>query len=405
MPQQLLIRYRGPGQPLAWLAEDESGRAGAVGEGPAPDARVLAQAAHTTVLVPVEDCLLLEAEVAARSREQLLRAVPFAVEDQLAEPVEGLHFSAAPHPRGRGQLVAAVRRERLQGWLDDLATRGLRPDRVLVDALLLPLDDGAASVLADGDRMLVRTGVARAFATDAAELAGWLDLSDLPRDPQGRGVLRALGGRLPVLDAARYVVAREPGAEDPRAALAALARARGVVEGLPDLLVGPFAPGHREAPLRRRWRLAALVAAAAVVLGFGGLLLDRYLLSQRLAALDAEMAAVWTRLHPGSAVPPNLVERLRADYRAAGGVRGDGGALGLLAQVAPLLGARPQVFVKGVEFRAGTLELVLIAPGVSDLDQLRESIAALSGLTAELAAASASERGTEGRVRVQRRGA
>jgi general secretion pathway protein L len=406
MPQQLLIRYRGPGQPLAWLSDGEPGRAGAAGAGQAPDARTLAQAAHTTVLVPVEDCLLLEADVAARSREQLLRAVPFAVEDQLAEPVEGLHFSAVPHPRGHGQLVVAVRRERLQGWLDDLAARGLRPDRVLVDALLLPLVEGAASVLADGERILVRTGVARAFATDAAELAGWLDLSDVPRDAQGRRTLRVLGARLPALDPARFVVVREPGAEDPLAALGALAGARDRTEVLPDLLVGAFAPGHREAPLRRRWRLAGWLAAIAVALGFGGLLLDRHLLSQRLGALDAEMAAVWTRLHPGTAVPPNLVERLRADYRAGGAARGDAdGALGLLAQVAPLLGTSPQVFVKGVEYRGSALELVLIAPGVSDLDQLRESVASLPGLTAELAAASASERGTEGRVRVQRSGA
>jgi general secretion pathway protein L len=407
MPQRLLIRYRGPGQPLAWLAEDESGRAAVAGDGQAPEPRVLAQAAQTTVLVPVEDCLLLEADVAARSREQLLRAVPFAVEDQLAEPVEGLHFSAAPHPRGHGQLVAAVRRERLQAWLDDLSARGVRADRVLVDALLLPCVEGAASALADGERVLVRTGVARAFAAGLDELGEWLDLSDVPRDADGRRSVRVHGARLPRLDPARFAVVRQPGPDDALAALAALGGVPGAAGQLPDLLVGPFAPGHREAPLRRRWRLAAWLAAAAVVLGFGGLLLDRYLLSGRLATLDAEMAAVWTRLHPGSAVPPNLVERLRADYRAgAGGARGDDdGALGLLARVAPLLGANPQVFVKGVEYRAGALELVLIAPAVADLDSLREQIATVPGLGAELAAANASERGTEGRVRVQRSGA
>jgi hypothetical protein len=94
---------------------------------------------------------------------------------------------------------------------------------------------------------------------------------------------------------------------------------------------------------------------------------------------------------------------VRADYRAAGGQRGDAGALALLAQVAPLLAAAPQVFLKGIEYRAGALELVLLAPGVAALDAVRESIASQPGLGAELAAASASERGTEGRLRITRR--
>lgn len=397
MPSRLLIRYRAPGQPLAWLLEDERGRIGEVRRGDRLDASTLAGAGEVLVLVPAEDCLLLEAEVAARGAEQLARAIPFAVEDQLAEPVEALHFSALPHPRGHGQLVAAVRRERLRGWLDDLAARGVRPDRVLVDALLLaPVDDGAR-VLVDDDRALVRAGAARAFAATLDELPDWLALADLPRDADGRTRLHVAGARLPALDAARFIVERDAGGAEPLAVLAA--GLRGAVA--PDLLTGAFAPRHRGEPLRRLWRLAAVLAAAAVLLGFGGLLLDRFRLERRLAGLEAEIATVYAGIYPGAAVPANAVDRVRADYRALGGAPAGGGALDLLAQVAPVLGAAPQTFLKGVEYRGGALELVLLAPGVSALDAVRESIVAL-GLRAELAAASASERGTEGRVRVTR---
>jgi general secretion pathway protein L len=399
MPSRLLIRYRGPGQPLAWLAEDERGRFGEVRRGERPEAAALAAAGELLVLVPVEDCLLLEAEVAARGAEQLARAIPFAVEDQLAEPVEALHFSALPHPRGHGQLVAAVRRERLRGWIDDLAARGLRPDRMLVDALLLaPVADGAR-VLVDDGRALVRAGAARAFAATLDELPDWLALADLPRDADARTRLHVAGGRLPALDAARFIVEREAADVEPLAALAA-----GLRDAVaPDLLTGAFAPHHRGEPLRRLWRVAAACAAAAVLLGFGGLLLDRARLERRLATLEVEIAGVYAGIYPGAAVPANAVDRVRADYRALGGAPAAGGALELLAQVAPVLGAAPQTFLKGIEYRGGALELVLLAPGVSALDAVRESIVALPGLSAELAAASASERGTEGRVRVTRR--
>jgi general secretion pathway protein L len=399
MPSRVLIHYRGPQRPLDWLVEDERGRAGAVASGDRPDAAVLAAAGEVVVLVPAEDTLLLEAEVAARSAEQLARAIPFAVEDQLAEPVEGLHFSALAHPRGHGQLVVAVRRERLKVWLDDLAARGVRPDRLLVDALALPQVDDAVSVLVEDRRALVRTGAARAFASSVDELPDWLALSDLPRDADGRLRVRVAGERAPALDAAMFVLERDPAAAAPLAVLAA--GLRGAVA--PDLLTGAFAPRHRGAPLRRLWRLAAILAAVAVLVGFGGLLLERQLLDARLATVQGEIATVYAGIYPGAAVPANAVDRVRADYRAAGGQRGDAGALALLAQVAPLLAAAPQVFLKGIEYRAGALELVLLAPGVAALDAVRESIASQPGLGAELAAASASERGTEGRLRITRR--
>jgi general secretion pathway protein L len=400
MTHRVLIRYRGPQHPLQWLAEDERGRSGPIGDGERIEPRTLAAAGEIVVIVAIEHTLLLEAEVAARSREQLLRAIPFAVEDQLAEPVEGLHFSAIPHPRGSGQLVLAVRRERLREWLADLSSRGIRPDRMLVDALLLPLPQGSIIALIEGDCVLVRSGAARAFAASIDELPEWLVLADAARDADGRSRVRFAGGSAPALDAARFTVEREPGPGEALAVLAAGLRAQ---SASPDLLVGEFAPRHRGEPLRKLWRLAAVFAVAAIVAGFGWVLLDRHLLGQRVAALRGEIGSLYSQIYPGSPVQANAIDRVRADYRVLGGRNGEGGALELLAQVAPLVSSSPQTFIKGVEYRSGALELVLLTPGVASLDQLRESIDTLPGLSAELAGATAREGGTEGRLRIGRR--
>ena len=79
------------------------------------------------MLVPGEDVLLAETSVAARSREQLARAVPFALEDQLAEPVETVHFAVlADSPREPG--VAVVRRDRMASLARRSRAAGIRPD-------------------------------------------------------------------------------------------------------------------------------------------------------------------------------------------------------------------------------------------------------------------------------------
>src|SRR5439155_1548704 len=83
-----------------------------------------AGAQSITVLVPGADVVFARTAVRARNREQLERALPFALEEQLAEPVEGLHFAYEIEAGGAGQTVAAVRRERLRAWLEGLAARG-----------------------------------------------------------------------------------------------------------------------------------------------------------------------------------------------------------------------------------------------------------------------------------------
>jgi general secretion pathway protein L len=53
-----------------------------------------------------------------RGTAKILRALPFALEEQIAEDIEALHF-AAGRPAPDGSIpAAAVDREQLEGWLE-----------------------------------------------------------------------------------------------------------------------------------------------------------------------------------------------------------------------------------------------------------------------------------------------
>ena len=105
------------------------------------------------------------------------------------------------------------------------------------------------------------------------------------------------------------------------------------------------------------------------------------------------------------------------DYGRAGGVRpsaqakvGAGGqgddsadALRLIAKVAPALTASTQYSLTSLEYRNRVLELGLIGSGLAALDGVRETLANTPGLQAELASATSTDIGSEGRVRVQER--
>jgi general secretion pathway protein L len=84
-----------------------------------------------------------------------------------------------------------------------------------------------------------------------------------------------------------------------------------------------------------------------------------------------------------------------------GGVQANG-LLRLLDQLGPVLGnGTTRIQLRGLEYRNGVLEIALRAPDTGVLDLVREQVAALPGLKAELTAANAGQDGVDGRVRVE----
>ena len=95
--------------------------------------------------------------------------------------------------------------------------------------------------------------------------------------------------------------------------------------------------------------------------------------------------------------PSQLMSSEVARLKGAGEASG---ALRVLGQVAPVLGSNTRVVLRGLEYHNATLELVLRAPDVQTLDLVREQLAGLGGLKAEVTSANPSDGLVEGRVRI-----
>jgi general secretion pathway protein L len=391
MPDRLLLRLDSAGDP-SWLRQGADGRTSAGSARGWPPAAALASAGEIVVLVPAEDVLLTEARVAAKSRAQLMQAIPFAVEDQLLAPVEDLQF-AATEGTGDAVGVAIVSRATLRGWLEQLAANGIRPDVLLPDSLALPLAPDRATALVENDRAVVRLAPSSAFVCEPAELGAWMQ--------------RASGRPLDVFDFrdganARLAVPATSYQERQRDPLAFLARS--LRKPALNLLHGEFAPQHRAARGARRWRVAAALAAGVVALAVLDLGFEVLQLSRTSARLDAMAqdavrkafpdvdGAELARATPGE-IARRRIERLRGGSESSGFLR-------VLNEIAPVLGATTQIQTRGMEFRNGTLELGLRAPDVATLDAVRERLAAQPGLNVTVTAANPGENGIDGRIRI-----
>lgn len=388
---RLLLRLDSEGR-LSWL-----GSAGRTLPGVPPRQRI-EQARRIVVLVPSEDVLLTGATLSARSQAQLLRALPFAVEDQLLAPVEDLHVVPVPvlGLEDDRRAVLVVARTRLREWLDRLGANGIRADVLIPETLAL----APATALIEADRALVRIAPDAAWACPAGDLAEWLRQTGVPAADLTIHDLRPAPN-------ASTAGSGEAGARDGLGLLASSLPAAG------NLLEGAFAPAHRRAAGGRLWRLAAALAVLVVLLGLAERGLGVLQLSRESAALQAAIDQRVREAVPeldGAALagvePGQLLQRRLESLRGGGGE----GLLGLLGRIAPVLASGTRIQTRGIEYRNGALELGLRAPDVQTLDALRERLAMLPGLRAEITGTSPVDAaqggsGVDARIRVSGAGA
>lgn len=393
MSDRLLLRLHADGT-LAWLAQDAGGRTLSGASAGAPPAETLARAQRIVVLVPSEQVLLLDAPVLSKQSAQLAKAVPFALEDRLACPVEELHFSLGARSGDASIAAAVVARDVLRGWIDTLAGHGIHADALIPETLALPYADDCATLLIENERALLRSAATQASACEIANLPGWLAASS-------PGPLEVFDFRAAPAQSLPATIARYH--ERQRDTLAFFATQL-ASDPSPNLLQGEFAPQHRQVPAQRLWRLAAMLAAAALLLGFVYAFGDWLRLRAESARLDLAMHEVLHASLPKfdrvDGDPRQLMQselaRLRGDDAA-------GGMLRALARVAPVLGSSPHVLVRGIEYHNAVLELALRAPDVQSLDLVRERLGGLDGLKAEVTSVNPGADGVDGRVRVTAR--
>ena len=394
MPDRLYLRLAADG-PLEWLAMADGRRVGgAAGD---PPAAVIARAGTVIVFAPTEDVLLTEAKIGARNRAQLLQAIPFAVEDNLLGAVEDQHFAAAT-ASGDAVGIAVVAKARLREWIARLAEAGVRADVVVPESLAVPLAGGHAGALVDRSRVIARFAPWSAFACASDDFATWLAQARAAGIEQPVDLHVGAGDARPPLPAGAQVEV-QPEVTDRLAFLAAHL-------GTPplNLLGGEFAGRHRQAGSTRWWRRAAALAAAMIVLAVLARGLEAGKLARDLERTEAETAASLERAFPDlSAVErdraPEVVMRTRLE-RLRGGNEATG-VLGMLGRIAPILGTTTRVQLRGLEYRADSLEISLRAPDVQTLDNIREQIAAIPGLGSELTATNPVDDATDGRIRIR----
>lgn len=331
------------------------------------------------LVLPMEVCTALAVQLPTQKARWLRQALPYAVEEWLAEDVEQLHL-ALGEPLGDGRhRVLAIRRQLLADWLQQLREQGLQVAAIHCDADLLPRQ---------GRQLLVLEQ--RALLGGAGE-----ERLVFPREQWS-----LLAPRIGELQAAYGCEANPP------LALAAYRQLddpyRLLSEGLSgalDLAQGEFAVRSAAAGWRR-WRplLALIVAGLCLQLGFN--LAQGWYLEQRGDAFAAQSRALYQQLFPEDQRIVNL--RVQFDEHLRQGSQAQSGRfLQLLGELGAVLaqGSPAGLVVEQMDFSEEDNRLALQAQ-VADFAALEAFRQQLSdaGLAVQMGSASRSEQGVSARI-------
>ena len=271
MADALFIRL-GENCDAAWATFAPTGQVtSALSRGALADARAAADGRRVVVLVPGIDVLSTQAELPASSPARMRQIVPFALEDLLADDVEGLLFAVGARLGAAAAAVAVVSKVRLDGWLAELAAVGIVPQAVYSETEGVPDVPATLMLLLEGERVYARRPGQPPFVLEGVPLRQVVDLlraggdEELKyaiayADPDTRAHLQdEIGGLADEFESAEAKVAVD--GLFPHFA-ATLAQRPGT-----NLLQGPYAPKSNWLELARPWRVAAALLGVALLLG------------------------------------------------------------------------------------------------------------------------------------------
>lgn len=135
------------------------------------------QNAHVIVLLPLQQMLLSIVNTRARKSKHLQKAIPFALEDEVADDIENLHFALGRRYGENDYPVAVIEKVTLDSVLETLASAGVYPDILTADVFALPFREGSWTILVEDDRALVRTSKFQGFTIDLHNLQQMLTSS------------------------------------------------------------------------------------------------------------------------------------------------------------------------------------------------------------------------------------
>ncbi len=347
------------------------------------------------VFVPSSDCLVTQVAIPSKQRRQQLKAIPFAVEEQIADDIDDIHFAIGKRLDDGNLPVIAVANEKMEYWLQILTDAGISAKAILPLSSLIEAPKDAWSIYQIADLFIINQK-GNCWCAKADEAAMMLQLSiQKLGDDSLPDVLFWSTEAAPGWVAGLGLKVSEQSVQNSWQGLLTRFNTQTL-----NLLQGDFEAQDDWREGLSVWRKAATFALFTILLKFSIMGFDLYRLNTEKAFLKDEIARIYHQVAPGARITayPERQMRQLLKQRQGGGDQSSS-FLMMVAQVAAELSTIPSARPTNLNYDSsrGEIRLDLLVANLPELDRLKENLVA-KGFSVEVGGANAQDNEYTGRL-------
>ncbi len=349
MAESLLIRLGSQkSDVIHWLIASAD-KQEIIASGELPNAEQLSELSEkaltrkVTVLVPGCDVVLKQLTVPAKSPRAMRQAVPYMLEDELAEDVDDLFFAYAQikSTSEHNCFVAITAHQQMQEWLSWLSDANISIKKMIPDVLALPVIENSYSAIELGQQVLLRQSDFQGMALDRMmfEIISQQWQEDDAID---------IANFSPLVLSNEHVTLTEQPAELPLFLFAKYSEQCPV-----NLLQDGYAKKEKSNFFWQHWQLAASLVVVALLINLSSKWIHASQLDNQIASLEQEIQTVYQKNFATGKKKKVSVNRIKAIVKTK--LR-DAGSSDSADQLFPLLSKVTPAFVAVPTLKPQTLK-------------------------------------------------
>ncbi|VAW61390.1 hypothetical protein MNBD_GAMMA08-1720 [hydrothermal vent metagenome] len=415
MSEFLIIHYK-PGQqsPMHnWALGGDAHPSITLGQGSLEELTPIARGKKVTILIDAHCTTLQSVNIPSKNRSKQLLAIPFAMEDDLAEDIDDTHFAlgkqSADNANENKIPVIAIKRTLLQQTLTIFNQQNIHVDVISADSVALPGSANQWCLLLDEDSALIKTSASQAHSCDRENVYVILQ-SLLQAEEETESVPEKIIYYYKEGDAEAQTLLEDIDIEVDAQCyknnnLEIFVQHLSDVQSF-NLLQGEFAPKREGNAWLQPWKSVAAVAAFWLVLqlGFDAVLGTQ--LKQENIALTKKIETEFKRAIPDARKMTNMqkrVERRLNDLKSGGSGSREHGFLQLLSKTSSVLSEKDKVNIKAAVYRNNYIDVDLTAKTLQDIEQIKNKLEKVPGIKTVLST-TVEKDSVKGRLRLEAKG-
>lgn len=338
-----------------------------------------AQQRKVVVFVPGCDVAIKQLNVPAKSQRAIKLAVPYMLEDELAQDVEQLFFAYAnikndAHTSSSNNsnncFVAVVEQAQMNNWLSWLSVANIRCKTMIPDVLAMPVIADTWQAIMLGQQVLIKQGVWQAQVIDAAI---WPMVSDNLVASHKNDSLPVLQHYSPLPETSEQLTLEHMPEELPLVLLA------NGSHGLAfNLLQGQFSVKEKRSPALRTWQIAAAIMMTAFMLNLAYKGMYLWQLTEKQQVIEQEIIDTYMQAFPKTkrVRVATVRSQLKSKMSEIGEGDQNGGFLAMLAKIEPAFAKVTQLKPESIKFddKRKELRLQATASGYQQFEQFKQQL-------------------------------